>query len=140
MEGGGGKAGRGEADTVAEAICPRVNSAPSCLSLHGIWDRAQPALRELGNGQIERAEAGHIDKVLLLLYRSEWVVCGGSLTLRCQHLTQQKIHNPVKIRKPAIPPSTLARSFGQAQVNAVGKTEREREREMYSAHCPPSGH
>ena len=60
----------------------------------------------------------------------------GSLTLRCQHLTQ-KVQETVKSTRPAIPPNTMGRSFGQAWVSSEGKTERQRE--ACSAPCPPSG-
>lgn len=63
---------------------------------------------------------------------------GGSLTLRCQHLTQQKMQSPAKSRRPKIPPSTIAKSFGEALVNTGGKTARVRERDV-SAHYPLSG-
>lgn len=60
-------------------------------------------------------------------------VWGGSLTLRCQHLIQQKMQSPRRSRRPKIPPSTMAKSFGQALVNTGDKTgsEREKEREMF---------
>ena len=60
----------------------------------------------------------------------------GSLTLRCQHLTQ-KMQEPVRSARPAIPPNTMGRSIGQAWMNSDGKTARQREE--CSAPCPLSG-
>lgn len=44
VEGGMGKGGRGEVVTAAEAICPRINSVASCLSLH-LGSGVGPSLR-----------------------------------------------------------------------------------------------
>lgn len=90
-------------------------------------------------------EAAHRHRIPLLLWGpqvlggpvgSERGVWGGSLTLRCQHLTQQKTQSPAKSRRPKIPPSTMAKSFGEALVNPGDKTARERERERSFSSLP----
>lgn len=105
------------------------------LPLHGIWDRAGGR-----RGESQSVSAAQTQDTLVgggVLEGGFW---GGSLTLRCQHLTQQKMQSPVKSRRPATPPSTMAKRFGQALMSFGGETARENRCVQLTALCQGSGH